>query len=148
MERESQKIIRSLASGIRFDLSGSRIELKEVLFHLLSNLKYCCHVSTSVTVVWCTKHRHYVLLLSIHTHTTHTKIQPYLQRDMSADVMHIIYIQYLTPIKAFHYKLMRSWYQTQSIVMIKLSCNVLSKRVASTTGRYSPTTAVVWIRPE
>lgn len=69
MERKSQKIIRSLASGIRFDLSRCWIELKEVLLHLLSNLKYCCHVSTSVTVVWCTKHCNYVLLLSIHTHT-------------------------------------------------------------------------------
>lgn len=55
---------------------------------------------------------------------------------------------HLTPIVSFHHKLVSSWDQSKSVGMIKLSSYVLSKCITSTTRRYSPPTAVIWIRPQ
>lgn len=55
---------------------------------------------------------------------------------------------HLTPIVSFHYKLMSSWNETESIGMVELSSYILSKCITSTTWRYSPSTAVIWIRPQ
>lgn len=43
---------------------------------------------------------------------------------------------------------MSSWNETESIGMVELSSYILSKCITSTTWRYSPSTAVIWIRPQ
>lgn len=60
---ELQKIIRGSACGIRLNLTRCRVKLKEILLHMLPNLKYCSHISTSIAVIWCTEHCHHIFVL-------------------------------------------------------------------------------------
>uniref|UniRef100_A0A2P2NZA0 Serine/threonine-protein phosphatase n=1 Tax=Rhizophora mucronata TaxID=61149 RepID=A0A2P2NZA0_RHIMU len=53
----------------------------------------------------------------------------------------------LGPIVSFHYKLVSSGYQCESISVVELLRDILSKGVSSSTRRNSPTTTVVRIRP-
>lgn len=59
-----QKIIRSLTSGIWFNLPWCWIKLEKVLVHMFSYLKNRSHIPTSVTVVWSTEHSHHILFLN------------------------------------------------------------------------------------
>ena len=52
------------------------------------------------------------------------------------------------PVVAAHNKLMSTRYQFQSICMVELFRDVLTERVASTSGRDAPAAAVVGIRPK
>ncbi|ERN02277.1 hypothetical protein AMTR_s00084p00035090 [Amborella trichopoda] len=49
--RGSQEMAGSLVSCVRLDLPGSRVKLKESMFHALSNLHYCRHVSIEIAIV-------------------------------------------------------------------------------------------------
>ena len=51
----------------------------------------------------------------------------------------------LAPIVAFHHKLVGTRNQVESICMIELLCNILTKSVTGTTRRDTPTTAIIWI---
>lgn len=57
-------------------------------------------------------------------------------------------VHHLAPIISFHHKLVSSRYQRETICVVELSSYILSKCISSTTWRYSPTTTIVWIRPQ
>ena len=48
----------------------------------------------------------------------------------------------------FHDKLVRPRHKRQTIVVVKGLANVLAKGIASAARRYTPSTAVVWVRPQ
>ena len=52
------------------------------------------------------------------------------------------------PVVAAHDKLMSARYQFQSICMVELFRDVLTERVASTSGRDAPAAAVIGVGPE
>lgn len=54
----------------------------------------------------------------------------------------------LRPIVTLHNKLVRPCHQRQSVVMIERLRNILPEGVPSASGRYSPATPVIWIRPQ
>lgn len=58
------------------------------------------------------------------------------------------HISLLTPIEPIHDQLMCPRHQCQPIVMVKRLRDVLPERVACTTRADTPSTAVVWVRPE
>ena len=57
------------------------------------------------------------------------------------------HVSVLRPIVPLHDQLMSSCYQRQAIVMIERFWNILPKRVPCTSGRYTPSASVIWIRP-
>lgn len=58
------------------------------------------------------------------------------------------HVSILRPTVALHDQLMRPSNQRESIVVIERFGNVLPKRVSGTSGRYSPSTSVIRVRPE
>lgn len=54
----------------------------------------------------------------------------------------------LAPIVTFHNKLVSSGNKTQPISMVKLCCYILTKCIPGTSRRYSPTTSIIWVRPQ
>lgn len=58
-----QKVVGGLACCVRLDLPRRWIKLEEVMIHVFPNLKNRGHVTTSVTVVWCTENRYNILIL-------------------------------------------------------------------------------------
>lgn len=57
------------------------------------------------------------------------------------------YIPVMAPVVSLHHQLMGSRNQGKAIGMVKCFRDVLSKCVASTSRRNTPSTAVIWIRP-
>lgn len=57
-------------------------------------------------------------------------------------------VMHLAPVKTFHDKLVSSRYQGETVGMIEVSSYILSKCITSTTGRYSPSTTIIWIGPQ
>lgn len=58
------------------------------------------------------------------------------------------HISILTPVVAFHNKLMCSCHQGEAVVVVECFRNILAKGVAGTTRAYSPAASVIGIRPE
>ena len=57
-------------------------------------------------------------------------------------------ISIMRPIISIHNQLMCSSYQLKIIRMIKLLTDILSERITSSSWRDTPTTSVIWVRPE
>jgi hypothetical protein len=53
----------------------------------------------------------------------------------------------MRPVVTIHNQLMSSGYQFEIIAVIELLRNVLSERVAGTSGRDSPTTSIIRVGP-
>ena len=58
------------------------------------------------------------------------------------------HIPILTPIVAFHNKLMSSCNERKSIVMVECLADILAEGVSCTTRGDSPPASVVWIAPQ
>lgn len=57
-------------------------------------------------------------------------------------------ITILGPVVTLHHQLVSSSHQCQAIVVVERFRDILSERVSSSSWRYSPSAAVVWIGPE
>jgi hypothetical protein len=58
-----QKVVWGLASCVRLNLSRRRVELEEVLVHVLTDFKNGSHVTTAVTIVRRTEDCDNILIL-------------------------------------------------------------------------------------
>lgn len=56
-------------------------------------------------------------------------------------------ISILRPIVSLHNQLMCSGDECQAIVMVECLRDILSKRVPSSSRRYTPSASVIWVRP-
>lgn len=54
----------------------------------------------------------------------------------------------MTPVVPVHNQLMGSWYQFKIICVIEILGYVLSKSKTSSSGRDTPTMAIIWVRPK
>jgi hypothetical protein len=58
-----QKVVWGLASCVWLNLPRCWVKLEEVLVHIFTNLKNRRHVTTAITVVWCTEDCDNILVL-------------------------------------------------------------------------------------
>lgn len=91
------------------------------------------------------EHQEIVVHVFVHLHNTRLVTATVTVVGCRKDRHHLLFV---TPVVSRHDQLVRSCHGLQSVFLIKLLGDVLTKRIASTTWRNTPARAVVRIRPK